>query len=82
VEEQLHVFGPWRFASNRQLHRFVDQRRLHPDFRRLFVLPIEALGEIRRCDAVLREQFDCRNRQRRQGRNNDRRCKKVAFHVR
>ena len=40
-------FGPGVSRGDGDLHRFVDQRRVHPDFFRLLVLPVEALGKVR-----------------------------------
>ena len=47
VEEQRHVLRPRRVRGDRDLHRLVDQRRVHADFFGLLVLPVEALGKVR-----------------------------------
>ena len=74
VQEQRHVVRARRVRGDRQLHRLVDERRVHPDVFRLLVLPVEPLREVdagaaTRCavaagcgrplsDAILRERGD------------------------
>ena len=46
VQEQRHVLRRRRLGRDGELHRFVDERGVHPDFFGPLVLPVEAFGEI------------------------------------
>ena len=48
VEKQRHVLRALRLRGQGDLHRLVDERRVHADVVGLLVLPVEALGKVDR----------------------------------